>query len=91
LIPENVPNFLTVNFEPHLAKPVVASLPFALLGCPHGAARMSNWLRPPTVVRDCISTRNRENAGNTEFKNLDNNWTADVVFWLFFFSFLKLK
>jgi hypothetical protein len=35
----------------------------------------------------CISTRNRENAGNAEFKNLVNDWAADVVFWRFFFLF----
>lgn len=63
LIPEIAPNFLTVNFEPHLVKPVVASLPFALLGCPHGAARMSSRMRTVTVSRlhpmDHLSEANR--------------------------------
>ena len=35
----------------------------------------------------CISTKNRENAGNAEFKNLDNDWAADTVFGRFFFRF----
>ena len=39
----------------------------------------------------CISTRNRENAGNAEFKNLENDWAADTVFRRFLFLFLSLN
>jgi hypothetical protein len=34
-----------------------------------------------------ISTKNRENAGNADFKNLDNDRAADTVFGRFFFRF----
>jgi hypothetical protein len=47
---------------------------------------MSSRTRRPTLVRSWLHfhQKSRE-AGNAEFKNLINDWAADVVFWRFFF------